>query len=361
MRPKDHPDLRFDVIPKLFDAHFKVFVTSLIHVEEQLTLLPRQFCRMYTTRPLANQLHQYLRFRNANIKEQDFKVVEEGQPFPLILSDGKRLEAMLCSGSHLGHSLILLIRRQQGGRLLYSYSATRLDNLGRLLGNSVFNSWIAEGTEHLYLNLSSVNEPFEPVDFDEMAITIEEYATKKDNSVVCLNLPLFGYEEMLWKLAHTRLSGHIKLGEVFLDSYRCLSSDLERFKRKNYLPKVYVCKSLVHAQLMYRTRNVVFLELKHLRWSPPPTRMHLRQLCSLLRPQHIQGIVHFHSDGVVPHIPPFLKSFKANYSPQKDSLTSSKPQGDAQATAAKQGPYRAFTKRKRFEFLDDADDSNDSD
>ncbi|XP_016983175.1 uncharacterized protein LOC108047489 [Drosophila rhopaloa] len=361
MRPKDHPDLRFDVIPKLFDAHFKVFVTNLVHVEEQLHLLPRQFCRMYTTRPLANQLQQYLKLRKANIKEQDFKVVEEGQPFPLVLSDGKRLEAMLCSGSHLGHSLILLIRRPQDGRLLYCYSAVRLDNLGRLLGNSIFNSWIVKGTEHLYLNLTSVNEQFEPVDFDRMAITIEEYGNQNNGVEVCLVLPLFGYEEMLWKLAHTQLNGHIRLGDVLKDSYKCLSSDLERFQGFHCLGQwLYVCSSLEHSQQGNQQENVVFLNIEHLKWSPPPTRMHLRQLCSLMRPQHIQGIVHFHSNGIVPPIPTYLKRFKANYSPQKEGLTLSRVQVEPQEKVASKGHYRALLNRKAFEYLNDLD-STDSD
>ncbi|XP_017008613.2 uncharacterized protein [Drosophila takahashii] len=359
MRPKEHPDLHLDVIPKMYDPHFKVFVTSLCHVQKHLEKLPRRFCRMYTTDALAAQLLKYLQPLKANITRQDFHVVEEGQPFPLILSDGKRLEAMLCSGSHLGHSLILLIRRQQGGRLLYCYSAMRLDNLGRLLGNAAFNSWIAEGTEQLYLNLSAVNVPFAPVDFDEMAISIEDHGTMNNNSVVHLGVPLFGYEEMLWRLAHTRLKGHIRLHEKLAESYKCLSPDLERFQRNNYIPRVYVYGSLEDAKLICRPRNVVSLNIKDLKWSPTPTRMHLRQLCSLLRPQHIQGIVPFQSDGVIPPIPPFLKRFKANYSP-KNEIAVSRIRNSPPKTGEKQGPYRAIQARRAFQFVDDGEDSSGS-
>ncbi|XP_016956104.1 uncharacterized protein LOC108028679 [Drosophila biarmipes] len=357
MRPKDHPDLHLDVIPKMYDPHFKVFVTSLCHVQKQLEKLPRRFCRMYTTEALATQLLKYLQPLKANITKQDFNVVNEGQPFPLLLSDGKRLEAMLCSGSHLGHSLILLIRKQQGGRLLYCYSAMRLDNLGRLLGNPIFNSWIAAGTDQLYLNLSSVNMPFTHVDFDKMAITFEEHGKRNNNSVVHLDVPLFGYEEMVWKLAQTRLGGHIHLHEKLAESYKCLSSDLECFRLKNFIPRVCVHGSLEDAEQMYRPRNVVSLETKYLKWSPTPTRMHLRQLCSLLRPQHIQGIVPFQSDGVIPPIPPFLKRFKANYSPQTEAAVS-RIHNAPPKKGEKQGSYRAIQARKAFEFLNE--DSSDS-
>eukprot|EP00099_Drosophila_melanogaster_P021738 NP_649029.1 uncharacterized protein Dmel_CG7341, isoform A [Drosophila melanogaster] len=356
MRPKDHPDLHFDVIPKLYDAHSKVFLTSLCDVDEQLKLLPRRFCRMYTTRPLATQLFQYLQSRKANVSEQDFLVVEEGQPFALLLKDGKRLEGMLCSGSHLGHSLILLIRRQQGNRLLYCYSAMRLDNLGRLLGNSVFNSWIAQGTEQLYLNLSSVNLPFDHIDFDEMAHFIEDLGARNDQSMVHLKVPKFGYEEMLWRLAHTSLRGHIHLGDHIAKSYECLSIDLERFLEENYVPRVFVsgCPTdFNHYQ------KVVSLDLKELKWTPTPTRMHLRQLCSLLRPQHIQGIVQFHTDGIVPPIPSFLKIFKANYSPQSGAVVS-RIRSEFQAGQPKQGPYHAFRSRRAFEFVNDGDESSSS-
>ncbi|XP_017072242.1 uncharacterized protein LOC108108650 [Drosophila eugracilis] len=357
MRPKEHPDLHFDVIPKLYEAHCKVFITSLCHVQNQLKMLPRRFCRMYTTRPLANQLLLYLKSRKANINEQDFKMVEEGQPFPLVLSDGKRLEAMLCSGSYLDNSLILLIRRQRGGRLLYCYSFMRLDNLGQLLGNATFNSWIAEGTENLYLNLSSVNKPFAHVDFDEMANTIEEYG-KENRSVVYLNLPKFGYEEMLWRLAHTHLRGHIRLDKKFAESYKCLSSDMERFEEEDCVLKVYVCGSLKGLELIYQPTQVVPMEIENLKWSPAPTRMHLRQLCSLLRPQHIQGIVKFHSDGIVPPVPTFLKIFKANYSPQNKEIVS-RVQGEPPSKVAKVAPFRAFQARKQFQFVDDDDSNSD--
>ncbi|XP_017058982.1 uncharacterized protein LOC108099846 [Drosophila ficusphila] len=361
MRPKDHPDLRFDVIPKLYDVHFKVFITSLCHVQEQLHLLPRRFCGMYTTRPLANQLFVNLKNRNANIKEKDFHLVEECEPFSLILSDGKRLEAMFCSGSHLGNSLILFIRRQQGGKLLYCYSAARLENLGALLGNRIFNSWISEGTDQLYLNLSSVNFPFEHVDFDEVAKTIEEYGKKRNNSVVHLDVPFFGYEEMLWLLAHTRLRGHIRLDDKLADSYKCLSDDLERFQQKDYVTRMHVGGSLGDAKPAYHPRKVVSLDIKLFKWSPKPTRMHLRQLCSLLRPEHIQAIVNFHSDGVVPPIPSFLKVFKPNYLPPIDYATAFNDLGFSQERVERQGPFREVRTKNRCQFLDDGDESSCSD
>ncbi|EDV51886.1 uncharacterized protein LOC6546253 [Drosophila erecta] len=356
MRPKDHPDLHFDVIPKLFDAHSKVFLTTLCDVDKQLIHLPRRFCPMYTTRPLATQLFQYLQSRNANVVGQDFHVVEEGQPFALQLKDGKRLEGMLCSGSHLGHSLIVLIRRMQDNRLLYCYSAMRLDNLGRLLGNSVFNSWIAQGTEQLYLNLSSVNLPFDHVDFDEMAHAIEAHGAQNDQSVVHLKVPKFGYEEMVWRLAHTNLRGHIHLGEHMTKCYECLSTDLERFRDENYVPKIFVSGYPTDFNPHQKT---VSLDITELKWTPNPTRMHLRQLCSLLRPQHIQGIVQFHTDGIVSPVPSFLKVFKANYSPKSDAVVST-IRSESQAGQAKQGLYRAFRARRAFEFVNDGDESSSS-
>jgi len=62
---------------------------------------------MYTTDALATQLLKYLKSLKANISKQDFNVVKEGQPFPLILSDGKRLDGLgfsqtpLISGSFI--------------------------------------------------------------------------------------------------------------------------------------------------------------------------------------------------------------------------------------------------------------------
>ncbi|KAH8233843.1 hypothetical protein KR038_011959 [Drosophila bunnanda] len=365
MRPKEHPELIFDVIPKLYEEHFKVFVTHLGNVQEQLHVLPRKFCRMYTTRPLANQLLKYLKSRQANIGEEDFQVVDECKPFPLLLSDGKRLEAMLCSGSKLGHSLILLIRRPtNAGKLLYCYSAARLENLGRLLGNSVFNSWISQGTGQLYLNLSDVNRPFEHVDFDVLAATIDEYR-KKYNQVVLLKLPLFGYEELVQQLDYTRLHGHIRLLGTFSESFKCLSSDLKHIPGR--VTKVHVCAthnwstetSLAVEELV----PAVNFPLNLLKWSPQPTRMHLRQLCSLVRPQHIQGIVPFHSPGNVPPAPQFLQCFRSTYAATtKEKEPSSKAQKTKPNPTVDNGKQKAplrIINAKQCHFVDDGNDSSD--
>ncbi|XP_020801944.1 uncharacterized protein LOC110178974 [Drosophila serrata] len=367
MRPKEHPELIFDVIPKLYEEHFKVFVTHLGNVQEQLHVLPRKFCRMYTTRPLANQLLKYLESRQAKIGEEDFQVVEECKPFPLRLSDGKRLEAMLCSGSELGHNLILLIRRPtNAGKLLYCYSAARLENLGCLLANSVFNSWISQGTEQLYLNLSDVNRPFEHVDFDVLAATIEEYR-KEHNQVVLLKLPLFGYEELVYQLDNTRLHGHIRLVGNFLESFKCLSSDLKPIPER--VIKVHVCdthnwRTVASRELKEELIATVNFPLDLLKWSPQPTRMHLRQLCSLVRPQHIQGIVPFHSSGNVPPAPQFLQCFRSTY---VAASKAKEPPSKAQETQPNQRVEKRKTKAplrvinaKRHHFVDDENDSSNS-
>lgn len=363
MRPKEHPELMFDTIPKLYEEHIKVFLTHLGNVEEQLMLLPRKFCRMYTTQPLADQFRKYLLSRQAKIGDEDFQVVEEGQPFPLRLSDGKRLEAMLCRGSQLGHNLILLIRRPaQGSKVLYCYSAVRLENLGCLLGNSVFNSWIAQGTEQLYLNLSSVNTDFVHVDFDKVAASIEEYR-RSHNAVVLLKLPLFGYEEFVWQLGFTRLRGHIRLLGDFAESFRCLSSDLKPIQGR--VTKVHVCAthnwSTEASQEEEEVATVPF-PVGFLEWSPLPTRMHLRQLCSLLRPQHIQGIVPYHSMGNVPPAPNFLQCFRSTYTPaSKGEKPPSKAQGAQPDPPVGKGHQKAplrSIKAKRFQFVDDENDSD---
>ncbi|KAH8296629.1 hypothetical protein KR054_008996 [Drosophila jambulina] len=361
MKPKEHPELIFDMIPKLYEEHSKVFVTHLTNVEEQLQVLPRKFCRMYTTRPLADQLLKYLKSRQAKIGEEDFEVVEECQPFALRLSDGKRLEAMLCSGSKLGNSLILLIRRPtNAGKLLYCYSAVRLESLGRLLGNSVFNSWIAQGTEQLYLNLSIVDRPFEHLDFDKLAATIEE-CRKKHNAVVLLKLPLFGYEELVWLLGHTRLHGHIRLQGDFRESFECLSSYLKPIE--GWLTKVQVCST--HNSSNEKDVTVNF-PLDLLKWSPLPTRMHLRQLCSLVRPQHIRGIVPFHAKGNVPRAPEFLQRLRCTYAAgskgkEPSSLKAQEIQpGSTMEKGKTKAPLRIIN-AKRFQFVDDEHDGSDSD
>ncbi|XP_017030957.1 uncharacterized protein [Drosophila kikkawai] len=364
MRPKEHPELIFDVIPKLYEQHFKVFVTHLGNMQEQLLVLPRKFCRMYTTRPLANQLLKYLRSRQAKIEEADFEVVEECQPFSLRLSDGKRLEAMLCPGSKLGHNLILLIRRPTNvGKLLYCYSAVKLESLGCLLANSIFNSWIAQGTEQLYLNLSSVNVPFEPVDFDELAANIEEYR-KSHNAVVLLELPLFGYEELVWQLNYTKLHGHIRLLGDFQESFECLNSELKLVPGR--LTKVHVSaiqNSSAEDSQAEEDEKVatVHFPLGIIKWSPLPTRMHLRQLCSLLRPDHIQGIVPFHAVGNVPPAPEFLQCFRSKYfvgSKEKEPSSKEIQTKPTKEKEKQKAPLRIIGTAKRFAFVDDENDSD---
>ncbi|XP_017089526.2 uncharacterized protein [Drosophila bipectinata] len=358
MRPKEHPELSFDVIPKLYEANAKVFLTSLFRVEEQLQPLPRTFCRMYTTEPLANQLIDYLSLRGGQISKQNFHLVEDCQPFEVQLIFGRKLEAMLCCGSHLNNSLILLIRRPQGGRLLYCYSSVRMDNLGRLLGNPVFNSWIRNGTERLYLNLSSVNKPFEHLDFDEMAKKIQKDCIQ-NNQVRELKLPHFGYEELIWNLGHTRLYGQIRPMGTLAQSYKHLSSDLGRFQCDDNSVKINVCMILdceaaleaLHTDSGSRTLT---LPLRQLKWTPLPTRMHLRQLCSLLRPQHIDGIVAFHSAGNIPQVPAFLQCFKEAFVER-----SKKPKAPEKSPkiGAPANTYRVL-KTNRITFADDGSESD---
>ncbi|KAH8373328.1 hypothetical protein KR009_000858 [Drosophila setifemur] len=359
MRPKEYPELFFDEIPKLYEARSKVLLTSLVQVHEQLQRLPRKFCRMYTTKPLASQLLQYLRSRQADVSDQDFQVVEEGKPFHLRLSDGKRLDVMLCSGSYLGHSLVLLIRRPQGGPLLYFYSAVRLDNFGRLLGNFIFNSWIAQNTEKLFINLSSVNRPFEHVDFDKLAAYIEEYR-KEHKSLVLVELPLFGYEELVWRLGHTKLHGQIRLLGDFAEIYTCLSTDLKRFERGDYETKVHICAALDWSTMVSRADRVAPLPLEALHWTPQPTRMHLRQLCSLLRPQYINGIMPYQSPGNLLPVPSFLQCFRATFSPPNKTTNASLGKESQQANVGGQTTAYRVIRAKRFKFVDDEDDSSNT-
>ncbi|EDV41055.1 uncharacterized protein Dana_GF23618 [Drosophila ananassae] len=359
MRPKEHSELSFDVIPKLYDANIKVFLTSLFRVEEQLQPLPRKFCRMYTTEPLAHQLLDYLASRGGQLSMQNFHLVEDCQPFELQLSFGRKVEVMLCNGSHLNNSLILLIRRPQGGRLLYCYSAVRMDNLGRLLGNPVFNSWISRGTERLYLNLSSGDEPFEHLDFEEMAKQIQKDCIQ-NNHVLELMLPHFGYEELIWNLGHTRLYGQIRLMGTFGQSYKHLSSDLNRFQCDNNSVKINVsmildCEAALEALHTDSESRTVTLPLHQLKWTPLPTRMHLRQMCSLLRPQHIDGIVTFHSAGNIPQVPEFLRCFKEAFVEKSQKLKV--PQTSPKKVGAPANSYRVL-KKNPITFADDGSESD---
>ncbi|KAH8240145.1 hypothetical protein KR032_011636 [Drosophila birchii] len=369
MKPKEHPELIFDVFPKLYQEHFKVFVTNLVNVQDQLHVLPRKFCRMYTTRPLADQMLKYLKSRQANIGEEDFQVVEECQPFPLRLSDGKRLEAMLCPGSKLGNNLILLIRRPTNdGKLLYCYSAVKLENLGDLLRNSVFNSWISQGTEQLYLNLSAVNRPFEHLDFEELAATIDKYR-KKHNAVVLITLPLFGYEELVYQLSYTRLHGHIRLSGDFSESFKCLKADVKPMPES--LTKVHVCTthnwSTEANQAVEEEEEEVVATVNFppglLKWSPLPSRMHLRQLCSLVRPDHIQGIVCYRASGNVSPAPQFLQCFRSTYvAKSKEKEPSLKDQETSNPTVEKEkqkaAPLRTINAKQAVPFMDDENSSD---
>ncbi|XP_026849015.1 uncharacterized protein LOC113566654 [Drosophila persimilis] len=358
MRPKEHPELIFDVIPKLYESLTKVFVTHLGQVENQVKTLPRKFCRMYTTRPLANQLLQYLQKRKAHISEQDFHVVEEGKPFELRLSDGRRLEAMLCAGTALGCSLVVLIRKIQGGRLLYFYSAVQQDDLCQLVANPVFNSWIAQGTDLLFLNLTAVDQPFVHVDYDTLAATIDKLP-RQENSVVRLKLPLFGYEPLVRRLGHTLLYGHIRLMGNYAESYALLSSDLQRFECRDYRVKVHIFDGEDFATLTSRAERFVMLRLDHLKWSPLPSRMNLIQLCSLVRPQHIHGIVPHHSVGNVPPAPEYLQRFRASYSPQQPQNPRPAAAALSRALPDSRKTAHHVIRKKGLEFLSDDDDDDD--
>ncbi|XP_023170639.2 uncharacterized protein LOC111599272 [Drosophila hydei] len=305
MRFKEYPEIVVDVIPKLYEDHIKVFITHLYGMEEKVDRLPKQFCKMYTTQPLANQLLGYLSSRGAKISLQDFHIVKEAEPFQLRLSDGKRLELMLCAGNELGNSLMLLIRKLQGGRLLYYYSAVQQDDLCRLMGNVTYQEWIAQGVDELYLNLKAADQPFKHVDFEEVARIISDCAASAGGTYV-LKLPLFGYEYLLTRLARTlTLYGHIKLMSSYLHSYCCLGADLGHFEQDGYAVTVQIEAS-----------NSWPLPLNELLWSPMPNRMNLMQLCSLLRPVYINGIVDFHATGNVPAVPQYLKRFRTRYSPK---------------------------------------------
>ncbi|XP_030569247.1 uncharacterized protein LOC115768698 [Drosophila novamexicana] len=318
MRLKEYPEIVVDVIPKLYESHIKVFITHLYGMEEQVDRLPKKFCKMYTTQPLASQLLHYLRSRGANISEQDFHILRDAQPFTLRLSDGKRLQLMLCAGNDLGNSLMLLIRKVQGGRLLLYYSAVQQDDLCQLMGNITYQEWIAKGTEVLFLNLQAVDQQFNHVDFEEIARGIYIYGESMKRPTV-LQVPLLGYEYLIRRLAQTlTLYGHIKMSNAYLDNFMCLTSDLRRFEVAGYVVRANVVAS---NSVDYDAQEKPH-PLEKLQWSPVPNRMNLIQLCSLLRPLHINGIVAFHASGNVPPVPQFLKRFQLKYSPKsKGRLT----------------------------------------
>ncbi|XP_022208412.2 uncharacterized protein LOC111064884 isoform X2 [Drosophila obscura] len=360
MRPKEHPDLVFNVIPKLYASTTKVFVTHLHQMEKQLKPPPQRFCRMYTTRPLANQLLRYLQSEQVNISEKDFHIAEDCEPFQLRLSDGRRLEAMLCAGTALGSSLMLLIRKLQGGKLLYFYSAVQQDDLCQVRENPVFISWIAQGTDRLFLNLTGADRPFVHVDYDELKAAIETLR-KKNNNVVRLKLPLFGYEPLVRRLGYTALYGHIRLMGKYAESYASLTSDLQRFEEPDYMVKVHVFADNDFTVLTSQTERFDIFALDSLKWSPVPTRINLIQLCSLVQPEHIQGIVPHHSTGNVPPAPEYLQCFKASYLPQKSNTLGPGPSARPKAVAPSAKKVDHVTKKKFFEFLSDDDDAEQTD
>lgn len=314
MRFKEYPEIVVDVIPKLYESHIKVFITHLYGMQDKLERLPKQFCKMYTTQPLANQLLSYLNSRGAKVSQQDFHIVKEAQPLQLRLSDGKRLELMLCAGNEIGNSLMLLIRKPQGGRLLFYYSAMQQDDLCRLMGNLTYQEWIAQGTDELYLNLQEADQPFQHMDFDEVARKIAEHAASVGGACV-LRLPLFGYEYLVTRLAQTTtLFGHIKLMNSYLHSYSCLGADRRRFEQPGYAVTVKI-------EAVHSNDSEAPYPLEELQWSPIPNRINLIQLCSLLRPVYINGIVDFHTTGNVPAVPQYLKRYRLRYSPMSRAAT----------------------------------------
>ncbi|KAH8359307.1 hypothetical protein KR093_005722, partial [Drosophila rubida] len=307
---KEYPTIILDTIPKLYESQIKVFITHLYGIEAQVDRLPKKFCKMYTTQPLANQLLEYLGPRKANISPQDFYIVPEGKPFDIRLSDGKRLQMMLCAGNVLGSSLMLLIRKLRGGRLLYYYSAVQQDDLWCLMGNTTYHEWIALGTEQLLLNLQGAHLPFVHIDYEQVADEISTYYTDNGKHAV-LKVPHFGYEWLIRKLAESNnLFGHIKLLDSFMKSYTCLSSDLKVFHQPGYTVNMtvnHICNTDIYD-------HETPYPLDNLKWSPIPNRINLIQICSLLRPLRISGIVGYHEKGTVIPVPEYLKSFKLKHS-----------------------------------------------
>ncbi|EDW29526.1 GL22866 [Drosophila persimilis] len=252
----------------------------------------------------------------------------------------------------------VLIRKIQGGRLLYFYSAVQQDDLCQLVANPVFNSWIAQGTDLLFLNLTAVDQPFVHVDYDTLAATIDKLP-RQENSVVRLKLPLFGYEPLVRRLGHTLLYGHIRLMGNYAESYALLSSDLQRFECRDYRVKVHIFDGEDFATLTSRAERFVMLRLDHLKWSPLPSRMNLIQLCSLVRPQHIHGIVPHHSVGNVPPAPEYLQRFRASYSPQQPQNPRPAAAALSRALPDSRKTAHHVIRKKGLEFLSDDDDDDD--
>lgn len=356
---KEYPDIILDTIPKLYEIHSKVFITHLYDVEKQLQRLPLRFCKMYTTSILANQLLKYLIARKANISFRDFHIIEESQPITIRLNDGKRLEIMLCAGNELGNSLMLLVRRLRGGRLLYYYSAVQQDDLCRLMGNTIYQEWIAQGTEVLFLNLQAASQPFVHIDFEEVAKEISEYSKNMNNKAV-IKLPLFGYEFLVQRLAKTfALFGHIKLMDSFLDNFLCLTPEPRYFAQPGYI---------VTAKVFTRNNFEIgsSYPLAKLKWSPVPNRINLITLCSLLRPLHIRGIVSYHEKGNAAPVPEYLKRFKNGYSPkskeiqgpghsnaQTEKISPAKSQKDG--TTSRKDPF-VYSKARKLAFVESEED-----
>lgn len=372
MRLKDYPEIIVDEIPKLYESHIKVFITHLHGMQEQVHRLPKKFCKIYTTRALADQIFEYLFLRNANISKQDFQILEDTQPFVLRLSDGKRLQVMLCAGNELGNSLMFLIRKVYGGRMLYYYSAVQQDDLCYLMGNATYQEWIRQGTEVLFLNLQAASKPYEHIDFDLIAAEMLRHSQDIDSAIV-IKLPLFGFEFVAKRLAQTEaLCGTIKLVGNFLRNYRCLTSDLRNFHQPGY-------KMAVNMMDTYETEvytSVMSFEkpypIPKLKWSPVPTRMNLVQLCSLLRPLHISGIICPHDKGNAPSVPDYLKHFKLNYSPRtkelempqtadvqdvsaESQLKNTEPFKSQQAAKTQCDPF-VYSKPRKIAFVDYDDD-----
>ncbi|XP_034113924.1 uncharacterized protein LOC117574282 [Drosophila albomicans] len=358
MRLKEYPTIILDTIPKLYERQINVFITHLYGIEAQVERLPKKFCKMYTTQPLANQLLEYLGSRGANISSEDFHIVPEGKPFSIRLSDGKRLEIMLCAGNVLANSLMLLIRRLRGGRLLYYYSAVQQDDLNYLMGNTTFQEWIALGTEELLLNLQAAHQPFDHIDFEQIAEQISKFF-KENDKVPVIEVPQFGYELLIRKLAETSaLFGHIKLLDSFQNSYRCLTSDLRYFHRSGYT----ISLAVNHKSSINIHNSEISYPLSKLKWSPVPNRINLIQICSLLRPLHISGIVGYHEKGNVTPVPEFLKNFKCS------NAIVSKTQVIQESVESKLCPTKRrrdyenepilFTKSKKLAYVDDDDDIN---
>ncbi|XP_033149765.1 uncharacterized protein LOC108599898 [Drosophila busckii] len=302
MRIKEYPEIVFDVIPKLYEQQTKVFITNLCEMEQQLERLPKKLCKMYTTRPLAEQLFLYLSTRHADITKKDFHIVQDSEPFKLQLSTGHSLQVMFCAGSELGNTLMVLIRKAQGpGVMLYYYSAVQQFDLCRSIRNANYIEWIREGTELILLNLQQVEAPFRPVDYDEIARNITAF-NKAKQAVARIKLPLFGYEQLVKKLAATVLRGQIELLGSYAESYSILCTDTP-LRLPNHVVRLQIC-----ARSEWNLSSCSSFQLYTVNWSPVPHRVNLIQLCSLLRPLHINGIVGYHTSGYVPPVPDYIES-----------------------------------------------------